>query len=167
MVAVLTHRLGAKNGRDGAVTFPGLPTSLHGELVIEPTVDEDCQANLVTLHGQPYGCWLDDTTPELDHWLGLAVAKYGPLNQTVFVCIPPGRPHLRHKPSPPVVNVLEVYHYGMGVPPAAWGKPPACEAYCIQWAWPGTVGKKPPTDAQRDRLLTLVRVHKPRFIFCL
>lgn len=148
--------------------FPGLPSGLFRPfrpLRITATVDEECQANIVTRYGKVYGCWLDDTTPNLQHWLSLAVAKYGPLGQTVFVCVPPGQPHLRHKPSPPVVNVQEWYPYGMGWPPAAWGLPPACEAYCIQWNWPGTEGKQPPALLQRLRLLRQVRRHHPRFIF--
>ena len=145
------------------MTWPGLPTSLSGAYVIESTVDEDCQANLVTHLGNPYGIWYDDTVPDLQHWLVLGTEKY--TDQTVFVCVPPGRPHLRHKPSPPIVNVIEVYHYGMGFPPAAWGRPPAAEAFCIQWAWPGTVGKRPPTATQRASLLTQVQAHHPKYIF--
>lgn len=145
--------------------FPGLPSCLNPAIRITSTVDEECQANIVTRFGRPVGVWLDDTTPMLMHWLGLAVEKYGPLGQTVFVCVPPGDPHLRHKPSPPVVNVQEWYPYGMGCAPSLWGPPPDCEAFCIQWRYPGTHGAKPPTLRQRLGLLRLVRAHRPQFIF--
>lgn len=145
--------------------FPGLPTSLSGAYVIESTVDEECQANLVTRLAQPFGVWLDDSTPRLEHWLALAVAKYAPLGQTVFVCVPPGEPTLRHKPTPPVVNVYERYVYGMGVPPGAWGPCPRYQAYVVQRRWPGTVGRTPPTEAQYRRLLAQVQANAPKFIF--
>ena len=146
--------------------YPGLPTSLSGAYVIESTVDEECQANLVTRLGKPFGCWLDDSTPDLEKWLALAVAKYQPLGQTVFVCVPPGHPHLRHRPSPPVVNVQEWYPHGMGCPPEAWGPPPSGRiAFCVQRAYPGTHGKTPPTEAEFQRLLAQVQARHPRFIF--
>lgn len=149
--------------------YPGLPTSLSGAYVIESTVDEECQANIVTRLGKPFGCWLDDGTENaehgLDYYVGLAVAKYKPLGQTVFVCVPPGQPHLRHRPSPPIVNVGEWYPYGMGVPPEAWGPIPKRTAYCLQRRYPGTHGTKPPTDAQFKRLLAEARAHHPKFIF--
>lgn len=146
--------------------FPGLPSSLSGAYVIESTVDEECQANLVTRLGKPFGAWLDDSTPDLEKWLTLAVAKYKPLNQTVFVCVPPGQPHLRHRPSPPVINVQEWYPWGMGCPPSAWGEPPTGRvAWCLQWNWPGTHGTKPPTQVQRERLLTQIQARHPKFLF--
>lgn len=147
------------------MTYPGLPSSLSGAYVIEPTVDEECQANLVTRLGKPFGCWLDDTTPNLQHWIELAVAKYRPLGQTVFVCVPPGRPYFRHGPCPPVVNVQEWYPFGMGCPPSEWGEPPRRFAYCIQWDYPGTHGKTPPTVKQREGLLAQVLAHHPRYVF--
>jgi hypothetical protein len=149
--------------------FPGLPTSLSGAYVIESTVDEECSANIVTRLGKPFGCWLDDGTENaehgLDYYVGLAVAKYRPLNQTVFVCVPPGQPHLRHPPSPPVVNVYERYVFGMGVPPEAWGPCPKYAAYVIQRRWPGTHGKTAPTDAEFEQVLAEVQAHHPTFIF--
>lgn len=145
--------------------YPGLPTSLSGTYVIQGTVDEECQANIVTRLGKPFGCWLDDTTPDLEKWVALAVLKYRPLGQTVFVCVPPGRPHLYHRPSPPIVNVQEWYPYGMGCPPGAWGPPPKRTAYCLQRRYPGTHGETPPTDAQFADLLASVRVHRPKFIW--
>ena len=145
--------------------WPGLPTSLSGAYVIESAIDEACQANLVTRLGKPFGCWLDDSTPNLNHWLELAVAKYKPLGQTVFVCVPPGEPNLRHSPSPPVVNVYEIYHFGMGCPPSEWGPVPARTAYCIQWAWPGTHGKAAPTEVQRQSVLDQALAHRPKFVF--
>ena len=148
--------------------FPGLPTSLSGAYVIGET-DEECQARVVTRLGKPFGCWLDDGTENaehgLDYYVGLAVAKYRPLGQTVFVCVPPGQPHLRHHPSPPIVNVQEYYPYGMGVPPEAWGAPSKRTAYCIQWAYPGTVGKQPPTAQQRKKLLAEIQARHPKFIW--
>ena len=146
------------------MTYPGLPTSLSGAYVIGD-VDEECQARVVTRLGKPFGAWLDDTTPDLDKWLTLTVAKYGPLGQTVFVCVPPGEPNLRHSPSPPVVNVYEIYHFGMGCPPSAWGPIPKRYAYCLQYRYPGTHGKQPPTDAQFQSLLKQAQAHHPRFIF--
>ena len=145
--------------------FPGLPSSFLGAVVIESLVDEECQANIVTRFGKNYGVWLDDTTPNLDEWVAKAVAKYQPLGQKVFVCVPPGLPHLRHHPSPPIVNVQEWYPYGMGVPVGAWGPPPRCEAYCIQWNWPGIDGTRPPTVRERLRLLANILRYRPRFIF--
>lgn len=109
------------------------------------------------------GVWLDDTTPNLEQWLSRAVAKYGPLKQTVFVCIPPGR-RTRH-PGPTIVNVQEWYPYGMGCPPSSWGLPPDCEAFCIQWRYPGTHSTRPPTLRQRLRALRQVRAYRPQFIF--
>jgi hypothetical protein len=149
--------------------YPNLPTSLSGAYVIRSGpggVDEECQANYVTRLGKPFGIWYDDTTPNLTtEWLPKGVAKYGPLDQTVLVCIPPGEPQLRHRPSPPIVNVQEWYIYGMGVPVSAWGEPPVAEAYCIQWRWPGTEGTEAPTALQRRHLLAQVQVHHPKFIF--
>lgn len=145
--------------------FPGLPTPLVGDCMIETDFDEECQARLVTHHGEPYGCWLDDTTPDLDKWVKLAVAKYRPLHQTVFVCVPPGRPRLRHHPSPPIVNVQEWYPFGMGCPPEDWGPPPKRIAYCIQRRYPGTHGHAPPTEEQYRRLLEAVQANDPKYIF--
>jgi hypothetical protein len=145
--------------------YPGLPTSLSGAYVIHSDVDEECQGNVVTRLGKPYGIWYDDTVPDLDKWLALAVAKYRPLNQTVFVCVPPGQPHLRHPPSPPVVNVYERYVFGMGVPPEAWGPCPKYAAYVIQRRWPGTHGKTAPTDAEFEQVLAEVQAHHPHFVF--
>lgn len=146
--------------------FPGLPTSLHGGLVIGD-VDEECQARVVTKHGQPFGAWLDDTTPNLTHWLALTIAKYEPLGQPVFVCVAPGRPHLHHEPEPPVINVYEWYVYGMGVPRSAWPRlpPKGYRAYCVQWRYPGTEGKRPPTRRQRLALMAGVMLRRPEIIF--
>ena len=143
--------------------FPGLPTSLSGAYVIESTVDEECQANLVTRFGKPWGIWYDDTTPDLEHWLALGLEKYTPLHQKVLVCVPLGRPH-HHYPAP-VISVYEAYIYGMGCPPAEWLPLPRFDAYCVQHSYPGTHGTRPPTVAQRDRLLAQVRALHPRFIF--
>lgn len=148
--------------------FPGLPTSLHGDLLIGD-IDQECQARIVTKHGQPFGAWVDDTTSNaehgLDYYVSLTVAKYGPLHQAVFVCVPPGQPHLRHKPSPPIVNVQEWYPYGMGCPPEAWGPIPKRFAYCLQWEYPGTHGQHSPTSEQRERLLREAQAHRPGFTF--
>jgi hypothetical protein len=147
------------------MAFPGVPTSLSGAYVIGE-VDEEVQARLVTRLGKPFGVWYDDTTPHLEStWLPKGVAKYQPLDQVLFVCVPPGRPLLRHQPTPPIVNVQEWYPYGMGCPPSEWGPPPACEAYCIQWGWPGTHGTAAPTAQERQALLAAVREHHPKFIF--
>lgn len=152
------------------MAWPGLPTSLSGAYVIENTVDEECQANLVTRLGKPFGCWLDDGASNaahtLNYYVSLAVAKYRPLGQTVFVCVPPGQPHLRHGPCPPVVNVQEWYPYGMtDAPPAAWGPIPKRYAYCLQYRYPGTSGKHAPTQVEFEALLSEARAHHPHFIF--
>ena len=144
--------------------FPGLPTSLSGAYVIEDTVDEECAANLVTRLGRPFGVYLDDTTPNLPSYVEKAVAKYGPLRQTVFVCVPTGERDLRHGPCPPVVNLYEWYPLGEASPPSEFGKPPRFEGYIVQWNWPGTNGKVPPTPSQRARLLAQVNAHTPKFI---
>ena len=143
--------------------FPGLPTSLSGAYVIESTVDEECQANIVTRLGRPFGCWLDDTTPDLRKWLALALAKYTPLGQKVLVCVPPGRPD--HHYHAPAVSVYEAYIYGMGCPPAEFLPLPRFDAYCVQYRWPGAVGCHAPSYEQFERLLGLVRALHPRLIF--
>lgn len=150
--------------------FPGLPTCLHGGLVIGNT-DEKTQARVVTKNGQPYGAWLDDTTYNsehgLDYYVALTVAKYGPLGQTVFVCVPPGRPHLHHEPEPPIVNVYEWYVYGSGSPRSAWPRlpPKGYRAYCVQWRYPGTEGKRPPTRRQRLAIMAGVMMRRPEIVF--
>jgi hypothetical protein len=140
--------------------YPGLPTSLSGAYVIEQTVDEECQANLVTHLGKPYGVWLDDTTPNLDHWIELAAGKYGPLGQKVLVAVAPHDTDLRHGPAPTVIPVYEFYPHA-GSP----DQPPAYDAYCVQWAWPGPNDNEPPTVEQRDQWLAAVQAHHPALIF--
>jgi hypothetical protein len=142
--------------------FPGLPTSLSGGYVIG-AVDEECQARVVTRLGEPFGAWIDDTTPDLGHWLQLTVAKYRPLNQTVMVCVPPGEPHKRY--PAPIVSVYEAYFWGMGCPFDDWLPLPKFDAYCVQKAWPGTHGKTAPTGDEFQRLLNLARANHPRFLF--
>lgn len=145
--------------------YPDLPTSLSGAYVIESSVDESCAANYVTRLGKPFGVYLDDTTPRLDYYIDLAVKKYGPLNQTVFVCVPTGERELHHKPCPPIVNLYEWYPFGEGIPENEFLPPPKFEGYIVQWNWPGTQGKQPPTSAQRQKLLAQVQAHHPKFIF--
>lgn len=142
--------------------FPGLPTCLRGGLVIG-AVDEETQARIVTHGGKPWGCWIDDSTPNLEHWLDLALQKYVPLGQHVIVCVPPGRPG--HHYPPPVISCYEAYWYGMGCAPADWLPLPTFDAYCIQWRWPGTHASKAPSLAERIRLLHAVRAHNPQIIF--
>jgi hypothetical protein len=145
-----------------------LPVSLTGELIIEPTVDQECSAHVITRrNGDLYGAWLDDTTENaehgLDYYVTLAVAKYGPQGLTVIVCVPPGEPHLHHGPQPPVINAYERYVYGMlDAPPAAWGPCPRnYGAYVVQQRWKGTRGLRAPSPAQRRRLLTEVEAIAP------
>lgn len=145
--------------------FPGLPTCRVGGVRIELDIDPACQGRIVTKAGKPAGVWLDDSTPRLDHWLSLAAEKYGPLNQPVFVCVAPGQAGRRYRPAPLVVNVFEHYVYGMGVPASAWPPPPAYPAYVVQWRWPGTHGIRPPTPAERQRVLADVEKHNPEYIF--
>lgn len=148
------------------MTWPGLPTChFPAGVVIESTVDEECQANIVTQDGEQVAVWLDDSTPNLNKWRAMAVAKYGPLGQKVFVCVPPGRPHLHYGPEPTVVNVYEAYWYGMGCPPEEWLPLPTFDAYCIQWAYPGTHGQHAPTVKQKETLLHAVLEKHPHYIF--
>lgn len=147
--------------------WPSLPSSRKGGLVIQQAVDQACQGWVVTSDGKPWGVWLDDTTPDLDLWVARAVAKYGPLSQPVFVCVPPGRAGLHHKPEPPIINVYEWYPYGSGVPRSAWPKlpPKGYRAYICQWAFPGVASRKPLTRRQRLSLLAGVLLRHPRYIF--
>lgn len=151
--------------------WPDLPSSRKGGLVIQMEVDEECQARLVTKDGEPWGCALDDTTEnaehDLDYYVALAVAKYGPLGQKVLVFVPPGQAGLHHKPSPPIVNCFEWYPYGMGVPRSAWPKlpPKGYRAYCVQWRYPGTESKRAPTRRQRLILLARVMLRRPEIVF--
>jgi hypothetical protein len=145
--------------------WPGLPTSESGAYVIETTVDEECAAHLVTKEGTAFGVYLDDTTPNLDAYVRKAVAKYGPLGKTVFVCVPVGMRWLHHGPRPPVVNLYEWYTIGMAAPQAAYGLPPRFEGYIVQRNWPGTVGKHAPTQTQYELLRAQVMAHHPKFVF--
>lgn len=145
------------------MSYPGLPTSLSGAYVIESTVDEECQANLVTRLGKPFGVWFDDTTPNLQMWLDKAKAKYIPMGQHIFVCVPPSERN--HHYEAPVISVYEAYIYGAGVPISEWLPLPKFDAYCVQYKWPGIVGKNPPTEEQFQYLLRLVEKHHPQFIF--
>lgn len=145
-----------------ALTYPNLPTSLSGAYVIGG-VDQECQARVVSRLDRPYGVWIDDTTPNLSHWLGLALAKYTPLNQRVLVCVPPGRPE-HHYPAP-VISVYEAYFYGMGCPFEDWLPLPRFDAYVVQRDYPGTHGKHAPTIEQYAHLLGMVRAEQPSHIF--
>lgn len=145
------------------MSYPGLPTSLSGAYVITSEVDEECQCNIVTRLGKPFGVWFDDTTPNLDTWIEKARAKYVPLNQKILVAVPPGwRDH--HYPAP-IISVYEAYIYGMGCNPNEFLPLPKFEAYCVQYKWPGTENRHAPTTEQYDRLLKLVQANHPRFIF--
>lgn len=139
--------------------YPGLPSSLRAELVITGQVDEECQANIVLRAGKPFGVWLDDTTPNLEHWVKLAAAKYGPLEQKVLVAVAPHDAGKRHGPASTVINVYE-YYPDAGSP----DEPPVYEAYCLQWLWGGPDSRKPPAAERRDRWLAAVQKHHPRFI---
>jgi len=146
--------------------YPGLPTYRNGSLQIG-TIDQECSARVVTRRGQPYGAWVDDTTfnaqHDLAYYVDLTVAKYAPLGQTVFVCVPPGEPH-HHWPAP-IVSVYEAYIFGMGCPPDAWLPLPHFDAYCVQRRWPGTHGRKAPTPAQYSWLLQMVLKNRPHHVF--
>lgn len=147
--------------------YPGAPTCIFpaGVTIHPDQVDETCQAWLVTQNGTPIGVWLDDTTPNLEACVKAAVAKYAPLHQRVLVCVPPSTPHLRHTPTPPVVNVQEWYPFGDGIPVSEWPPMPAADAYCLQARYPGAAGTRPPGVAARRRLLEQARAHHPEFVF--
>lgn len=142
--------------------WPDAPSSLSGAYEIG-AVDEQVQGRVLTRLGEPWGVWYDDTTTNLDRWVQAGLEKYGSVGRHVMVCVPPGEPH-HHWPAP-VISVYEAYIYGMGVPPAEWLPLPRFDAYCVQWLWPGTSGRRQPSPAERERLLQLVQAERPRFIF--
>ena len=142
--------------------YPGLPTSLSGVYAIGET-DEQVQGRVIRKRGREWGVWYDDTTPDLETiWLPKGLVEYAPPLH-VMVCVPPGRP--KHHYPEPIISVYEAYIYGMGCPPAEWLPLPRFDAYVVQRRWPGTVGDKPPSVEQFDRLLGLVKAHDPKFIW--
>lgn len=133
-----------------------------GVYQIGPAFDAECSAPIVTQYGLPVGVYIDDTTPNIAHWISVAVAKYP--EGVVIVAVSPGMKGLRYGPRPPVMNAYEAYIFGMGVPWRSWLPIPRYEAYIVQRDYPGTVATKPPGFAKRWMLRRLLRIRRPRLI---
>ena len=142
------------------MSYPDLPTCIKGGVKIGPGFDGECSAPTITRLGHNVGVYLDDTTPNLEHWIEVARAKYP--TGLIVVGISMSTPHLRH---PGVVNAQEWYPVHSGEPLWAWGRMPKCEAYIIQDRFPGFSGRGAPNRLQRLALLAQVRIQRPRFIF--
>ena len=107
-------------------------------------------------NGAVAGVYIDDTTPDVAHWVGLAVVKY----KLVVVGQAPNGPCAAQGDA---ICAQEWYPYDCRFPPGTWGPIPAAKAYIIQWwyAWPGC---GPPTPIERAALLSDVEALKPILI---
>lgn len=90
--------------------YPGHPTQLSGKLVITGEIDGPSSSNIVmdTRLVNAVGVYIDDTTPNLAHWLGIAVQHYS----LVLVAVAPRQIGKHWGPDPPVQNMYEAYSIG-------------------------------------------------------
>lgn len=87
--------------------FPGHPSQLSGRLAITSEIDGSTSANIVieTKTGTAAGVYIDDSTPNIEKWIAIAVEKFS----VVFVSVAPQANGAHHKPAPPVQNMYEAY----------------------------------------------------------
>lgn len=145
-----------------ALVAPHL-TGVRGGVQIGPGYDGTCSAPFVVAGGQDVGLYIDDTTPNIRTWIRCAVAQFP--HGVVLVGVAPGQEGTRYGPRPPVVNCLEVYPYGEGVPSGGFFPLKRYACYISQWNWPGIEGRVPPTARERERLLRRVESLDPRYVF--
>lgn len=144
---------------------------IDGRLTIGAYTDGECSAPVVseTRTSAQLGVYIDDETPNIQHWIDIAVAKYGAYDPTkplgdsglVIVGISMSTPRLRF---PNVLNAQEWYPYHSGFPLWEWGTMPRSKAYILQHDFVGFRGTKPPTNLQRRLLVAAARLRRPKLI---
>ena len=155
----------------GGPALPPLPAlvDVSGQLTIGCGFDATVSAPEVCRAGRVIGVYLDDTTPNLKYWLGLAVAKYP--DGTVIVAEAPNTPTWRFGPRPPVLNCHEWYPTNEGIPIRLAEKvfPKRRWCYIIQRFYGGLATQwgapwRPPSAAQAAFNLRQAQRQHPRLI---
>ncbi len=150
------------------IVLPQL-TDTSGRLVINCGFDGPVSAPEICRNGQVIGVYIDDTTPMLNYWLGLAVAKYSAPGDIVLVGVSPAHPKWSY--APPALACHEFYPENAGRPIRVMELtfPRHRKCYIVQHLYGGLATQwgapwRPPTQAQWKANLAQARHEHPRVI---